>query len=147
MRRRTPAFASALAAVALLSTAAGYALAGRAGGAGAHPAAAGTTKPPPTSTGVTDTVPATTTAAPPSPAPAPPKPAITRDRIPYGATRRAEMAGYAHRHYGVRSFRLHPRLIVLHFTASGAGSYPGVHATFAANTASMGELPGVCAHF
>jgi hypothetical protein len=32
------------------------------------------------------------------------------------------MAGYAFRHYGVRSFRLHPKLIVLHFTDSGPGS-------------------------
>lgn len=57
------------------------------------------------------------------------------------------MAGYAYRHYGVRSFRLHPKLIVLHFTDSGPGSYPGVHALFNANAPNGGELPGVCAHY
>jgi hypothetical protein len=36
---------------------------------------------------------------------------------------------------------------VLHFTASGAGSEPGVHALFASDTPNGGELPGVCAHF
>jgi N-acetyl-anhydromuramyl-L-alanine amidase AmpD len=70
-----------------------------------------------------------------------------RDPIPYGTRRLAEMAGYAQRHYGLHSHRLHVRLIVLHFTASGAGSYPGVHATFAADTPNKGELPGTCAHF
>jgi hypothetical protein len=72
-----------------------------------------------------------------------PKPAITQNRISNGAKRRAEMAGYAYRHYGVRSFRLHPKLIVLHFTDSGPGSYPGVHALFNANSPNGGELPGV----
>jgi N-acetyl-anhydromuramyl-L-alanine amidase AmpD len=75
------------------------------------------------------------------------KPAIVQDPIPYGAARRAEMAQYARRHYGVASSTLHPKLIVLHFTASGAGSYPGVHATFASDAPNGGELPGVCAHF
>ena len=56
------------------------------------------------------------------------------------------MAAYAQRHYGVDSSRLsHPRLVVLHFTASS--SYPGVHATFANDAANLGELPGTCAHF
>jgi N-acetyl-anhydromuramyl-L-alanine amidase AmpD len=40
-----------------------------------------------------------------------------------------------------------PRAVVLHFTASGPGSEPGVHALFAANQPNRGELPGVCAHF
>ncbi len=43
--------------------------------------------------------------------------------------------------------RLRPKLIVLHFTASGAGSEPGVHALFASDVPNGGELPGVCAHF
>src|SRR6478735_4566480 len=95
------------------------------------------TSPPPSAAGT----------RPPPTRPSAPKPAITQDRISYGAKRRAEMAGYAYRHYGVRSFRLHPKLIVLHFTDSGPGSYPGVHALFNANTPNGGELPGVCAHY
>ena len=57
------------------------------------------------------------------------------------------MAAYARRHYHVDSSRLHPKLIVLHFTASGAGSYAGVHALFDSNARNGGELPGVCAHY
>src|SRR5205085_11944017 len=97
------------------------------------------TKRPPTTTALTDTVPTTAPAPPPPPALMPPRPAITRDLIPYGRARRAQMAGYAYRHYGIRSYRLHPRLIVLHLTASGAGSYPGVHATFSSDAPSLGE--------
>src|SRR5437868_3219646 len=110
------------------------------------PSAAGT-RPPPTTTTITDPVPTTTAPPPAPPTPLAAKPRITQDRISYGAKRRAEMAGYAYRHYGVRSFRLHPKLIVLHFTDSGPGSYPGVHALFNANTPNGGELPGVCAHY
>src|SRR6476469_6865281 len=100
--------------------------------------------PPPSVAGIRPP-PTTTTTPPPMPSAA--RPAITQDRIRYGAKRRAEMAGYAYRHYGVRSFRLHPKLIVLHFTDSGPGSYPGVHALFNANAPNGGELPGVCAHY
>lgn len=111
-------------------------------------AASAGTKPPPVSSGISDPVPPTTAPAPPPPPLLmPPKPAIRHDRIRYGVTRRAEMAGYARRHYGVRSYVLHPKLIVLHFTDSGPGSYPGVHALFNSNTPNGGELPGVCAHF
>jgi hypothetical protein len=42
---------------------------------------------------------------------------------------------------------IEPKVIVLHFTDSGPGSYPGVHALFNANTPNGGELPGVCAHY
>lgn len=74
------------------------------------------------------------------------RPPITQDPIPYTAARRAEMAAYAQRHYGVATSRLsHPRLVVLHFTASS--SYPGVHAAFSSDTPNNGELPGTCAHF
>ena len=93
---------------------------------------------------VTSTVPSTATATEARPTAA--RPAIAQDPIPYTAARRAEMAAYAQRHYGVDSSVLrHPRLIVLHFTASS--SYPGVHATFANDTPNNGELPGTCAHF
>jgi N-acetyl-anhydromuramyl-L-alanine amidase AmpD len=67
--------------------------------------------------------------------------------ITLSATRLAETAAYARRHYGVSTFHLHPKLIVLHFTASGAGSEPGVHSLFQSDTPNGGELPGVCAHF
>ena len=110
---------------------------------------------PAATTASTPLVPTSTTRAssnvPPAPPPSalqgPPKPAITRDFIHYGATRQAEMAAYARRHYGVSTDRVHPRVIVLHFTDSGPGSYPGVHALFDANQPNGGELPGVCAQF
>ena len=84
---------------------------------------------------------------PPDRQPAPPEPAVTRDFIHYGARRQVETAAYSRRHYGVSTDRVHPRVIVLHFTDSGPGSYPGVHALFDANQPNGGELPGVCAHF
>ena len=107
-------------------------------------AASGGTTPAPT--GGPPSAPVPNPATPPPPPP-PPKPAITRDFIHYGARRQAEMAAYARRHYGVSTDRVHPRVIVLHFTDSGPGSYPGVHAEFDANQPNGGELPGVCAQF
>jgi hypothetical protein len=107
-------------------------------------AASGGTTPVPTSGPPSAPVPNPATPPPPPP---PPKPAITRDFIHYGARRQAEMAAYARRHYGVSTDRVHPRVIVLHFTDSGPGSYPGVHAEFDANQPNGGELPGVCAQF
>jgi N-acetylmuramoyl-L-alanine amidase len=107
-------------------------------------AASGGTTPAPTSGPPSAPVPNPATPPPPPP---PPKPAITRDFIHYGARRQAEMAAYARRHYGVSTDRVHPRVIVLHFTDSGPGSYPGVHAEFDANQPNGGELPGVCAQF
>jgi hypothetical protein len=101
-------------------------------------------------------VPSTTT-PPPAPPPSipttprkrskPPGPRIVQQPIPLTPTRLAETAAYALRHYGVSTTVLHPKLIVLHFTASGAGSEPGVHALFASDTPNGGELPGVCAQF
>lgn len=76
-----------------------------------------------------------------------PRPPITWSPIPYGAARRAQMAAYAQRHYGIHSFRLAPRMVVEHVTVST--TFASAFATFAANTPSpeLGELPGVCAHF
>ena len=57
------------------------------------------------------------------------------------------MADYSKRHYGEREWRLEPRGIVEHYTASAtAGS---ALATFEANRPDVeyGELPGVCAHY
>jgi hypothetical protein len=150
--------------VAALGTAAavalgvgGYALAGRTtestGAPGGTGASVTTTEPSASST-ATSSASAPTTEEGPSVAPPPPpepiairKPKMVQDPIPYSAARRAQMAEYARRHYGVSSSTLRPKLIVLHFTASGAGSYPGVHATFSSNAPNRGELPGVCAHF
>ena len=142
--------AALLAVLAALLLAGGF-LAGRAVSSGGEPAAVTRTVPvtstlteTPTVTATqTETETATETQAPPPPVA---RPAITQDPIPYTAARRAEMAAYAQRHYGVDTSRLsHPRLVVLHFTASS--SYPGVHATFANDTPNNGELPGTCAHF
>jgi N-acetyl-anhydromuramyl-L-alanine amidase AmpD len=72
---------------------------------------------------------------------------IVPQMIPLSSRRLAETAAYAKRHYGVATYRLHPRLIVLHFTASGAGTESGVHSLFASDVPNGGELPGVCAHF
>jgi len=78
---------------------------------------------------------------------APPKPHVVWKAIPYGAARRAEMAAYAERHYGIRSWALRPRAIVEHVTATD--SFSSVWSTFAANAPDpeLHELPGDCAHF
>lgn len=76
-----------------------------------------------------------------------PKPHVVWKPIPYGAARKAEMARYAQRHYGSSSWRLKPRVIVEHVTATD--SFSSVWNTFAANSPDpeLGELPGTCAHF
>jgi beta-N-acetylhexosaminidase len=78
---------------------------------------------------------------------APPKPHVVWKPIPYGATRRAEMAAYAKKHYDIDSYVLHPRAIVEHVTATD--SFSSVYNTFAADTpdTELHELPGDCAHF
>jgi len=82
-------------------------------------------------------------------APAPPaKPALVSKPIPFGAARRAEMAAYAQRHYGIDTWKLvRPRVIVEHYTASS--TFSSAYSTFAADVADseLHELPGVCAHF
>jgi beta-N-acetylhexosaminidase len=76
-----------------------------------------------------------------------PKPHIVWKPIPYGPTRKAEMAAYAQRHYGIHSWVLHPKVIVEHYTASN--SFSSAWNTFAANAPDpeLKELPGDCAHF
>jgi N-acetylmuramoyl-L-alanine amidase len=81
----------------------------------------------------------------PSPSPSTPELAVDRDRIPYSAQRKREMADYARRHYGIRGARLEPNLIVLHF--SETEDYASVRSHFASNEPNMGERPGVCAHY
>jgi beta-N-acetylhexosaminidase len=78
----------------------------------------------------------------------PARPAIVQKPIPFSAHRRAEMAQYAERHYGVHMWRLaHPRVIVEHYTASN--SFSSAWNTFANDSpdAELHELPGTCAHF
>jgi N-acetylmuramoyl-L-alanine amidase len=76
------------------------------------------------------------------------RPQIVSKLIPFGAKRRAEMAAYAKRHYGIETWRLErPHVIVEHYT--GSNSFESAYATFASDTpdAELGELPGTCAHF
>jgi N-acetylmuramoyl-L-alanine amidase len=81
----------------------------------------------------------------PSPSPSVAPPRIVHDPIPYGAARRRQMAAYSLRHYGTSTWRLRPRVIVLHYTAGS--TYAGARAVFVANAPNAGELPGVAAHF
>ena len=77
-----------------------------------------------------------------------PRPHIITKLIPFGAKRRAEMAAYAKRHYGIDRWRLeHPHMIVEHYTASD--SFLSTYSAFARDTPDpeLGELPGTCAHF
>jgi beta-N-acetylhexosaminidase len=77
-----------------------------------------------------------------------PPPAIVQSPIPYPAKRKREMAAYAKRHYGTRTFRLDgPKVIVEHYTANT--SYSATWNTFAADVpdVELHELPGTCAHF
>ena len=78
---------------------------------------------------------------------APPKPHIVWKPIPFGAKRKAEMAQYAERHYGIHSYVLHPKVIVEHVTATS--TFSSAYNTFAADVpdAELHSLPGTCAHF
>ena len=75
-------------------------------------------------------------------------PRITRRPIPYGADRKADMRGYARRHYGIDEYRLRrPRVIVEHYTVTD--TFQPVYDTFAPNVpdVELQELPGICSHF
>jgi N-acetylmuramoyl-L-alanine amidase len=80
-----------------------------------------------------------------------PRPPITVKLIPFGATRKAQMADYSRRHYHQHTWKLTaPKAIVLHHTA-GATWQPAWW-TFANNGAyesipGKPEKPGVSAHF
>jgi N-acetylmuramoyl-L-alanine amidase len=76
-----------------------------------------------------------------------PKPHIVWKPIPFGAKRKAEMAQYAERHYGIDSYVLHPKVIVEHYTATT--TFASAYNTFAADVpdAELHQLPGTCAHF
>jgi N-acetyl-anhydromuramyl-L-alanine amidase AmpD len=76
-----------------------------------------------------------------------PKPHVVWRPIPFGAVRKAETAQYALRHYGRATWRLEPRAIVEHVTATT--DFSSAWSTFAADVpdAELHELPGTCAHF
>jgi hypothetical protein len=77
-----------------------------------------------------------------------PRPPIVWKPITYGPKRRAEMAAYAKRHYGIDTWRLQgPHVIVEHYTASE--SFSSAWNSFASNAPDpeLHELPGDCAHF
>jgi beta-N-acetylhexosaminidase len=68
--------------------------------------------------------------------------------IPYGPERRADMAAYAQRHYGIDDWRLRdPKVIVEHYTATS--TFAPVFNLFSRNEPDqeLHELPGVCSHF
>ncbi|HET7127922.1 MAG TPA: peptidoglycan recognition family protein [Gaiellaceae bacterium] len=77
-----------------------------------------------------------------------PRPRIVSKPIPFPTQRKAEMAAYAKRHYGINSWRLSdPRVIVEHYTANE--SFSSTWNTFASDAPDpeLSELPGTCAHF
>jgi N-acetyl-anhydromuramyl-L-alanine amidase AmpD len=67
--------------------------------------------------------------------------------IPFGPERKAQMAAYSQKHYGIHSWRLQPKVIVEHYTANS--SFSATWNAFAANSPDpeLGQLPGTCAHF
>ena len=75
------------------------------------------------------------------------QPRVRERHISYGKKRRSQMAAYSKRHYGEREWRLEPRGIVEHYTASATAG-PALN-TFEANRPDVEyhELPGVCAHY
>ena len=73
---------------------------------------------------------------------------VTSKPIPYGPERRADMAAYARRHYGIDDYRLmRPRVIVQHYTVTD--TFQPVFDYFSVNRPDpeLGELPGVCSHY
>lgn len=78
-----------------------------------------------------------------------PQPPIVQKPIPFGPDRRAETVRYSRMHYGpaLAGWRLDPKVIVEHYTASD--SFSSAWNTFAANApdGELGQLPGTCAHF
>ncbi len=75
------------------------------------------------------------------------RPPIVQRPIPFDAKRRSDTAAYSRRHYGAADWRLRPRVIVQHATATAA--LEPVIAAFSRNVADpeLHELPGTCAHF
>jgi N-acetylmuramoyl-L-alanine amidase len=115
-------------------------------GGGTAPTAAGSASPSGSPSAPPISSPASTSPLPSPATLAAPRPAIVSKPIPFPDLRKAEMAAYARRHYGLDAFRLeHPRAIVEHYT--GSDSFEATWNTFASNAPDLGELPGTCAHF
>jgi beta-N-acetylhexosaminidase len=98
-----------------------------------------------TSVGPATTVSPTTAGA---TAPPPARPAIVQSPIPFGAKRKAEMVGYALRHYRLDTYRLiEPHVIVIHYTETP--DFQSTFDTFASDVpdSELHELPNTCAHF
>jgi N-acetylmuramoyl-L-alanine amidase len=75
-------------------------------------------------------------------------PRVVSKPIPFDAKRKADMSGYARRHYGIDDHRLRdPKVIVQHYTVTD--TFAPVYNTFAPNRpdVELGELPGVCSHY
>ena len=75
-------------------------------------------------------------------------PPIVHRFIPFGSKRKAEMTGYARRHYGLSTYRLvHPHVIVEHYTETT--TFSSAYNTFAVDApdSELHELPATCAHF
>jgi N-acetylmuramoyl-L-alanine amidase len=75
-------------------------------------------------------------------------PRVVQKPIPFDAKRKADMRGYARRHYGIDDHRLRdPKVIVQHYTVTD--TFQPVYDTFAPNRPDpeLGELPGVCSHY
>jgi len=86
--------------------------------------------------------------APPPEKPTAPKPRIVQRPIPFPAKRKAEMAEYAQRHYGLGTHKLdEPKVIVEHITVTP--DFESVYNTFAndAPDPELNELPGTCSHY
>jgi N-acetylmuramoyl-L-alanine amidase len=101
-------------------------------------------QPSPTSPARTPTAAIAPTAGASSPAPPP----IVQSPIPFGAKRKAEMVGYALRHYNLRTYRLiEPHVIVIHYTETP--DFQSTFNTFAPDVpdSELHELPNTCAHF
>jgi N-acetylmuramoyl-L-alanine amidase len=68
--------------------------------------------------------------------------------IPFPPARKADMAAYARRHYGIDDYRMRdPKVIVEHYTATS--SFAPVFDYFSRNEPDpeLHELPGVCSHY
>jgi N-acetylmuramoyl-L-alanine amidase len=132
---------------------AGTALGARCGGSARGGAAAATTRRAPpariaTVAARTATVAAGAAARPAASAARPARPAIVHSPIPFGARRKAQMAAYALRHYGLRTYRLiDPHVIVIHYTETP--DFQSTFNTFAPDVpdGELHELPNTCAHF
>lgn len=74
-------------------------------------------------------------------------PPIVWKPIAFTAKRRADTAAYGERHYASASYRLRPRVIVLHYTAGGTWLSTWNYFSVNRADAEYHELPGPAAHY